>query len=280
MRLTSVVLHSSYTLEDIEFSLREQLGNRYIVRNIVGIDAEELIPKFYGFGQETGSAFHDRVMKPRDIVMRVALNPKYRINEGISEIRDRLYRLISTNRTGQIQLQFKSGATTVAVISGMITKFEVPYFTKLPELQITFNCPDPTFRSIHPVHLTPAELPTANPLIINDDSSTAHHGFSFKIKFTAAASAFEIKDHATDPDWQFVVAPVGGFDIDDELHISSEYGNKQVFYVGASSINLMDKIVTDSIWPTIFPGYNYFHIDQMASIDWLELKYYYAYWGV
>jgi len=282
MRLTSVVLHASDLIEDVEFSLREaKIPSRYIVRQILGIDAEEITPKFYGTGQSSGTKFYDLAMKPKEIVMRVGLNPNFHVNETISEVRDKLYRLISATRNGQIQLRWMSGASLVAGITGMVTKFEVPYFTALPELQITFYCPDPLFRSVHPITYEVADLPTTNPVILSDNASTAPHGLSFKVKFTATASDFTIQDDPVDPDWGFTVTPDGGFDVDDELWFSSEYGNKQVYLFNLTTPHhLMDKIDDTSIWPIIFPGANTFHFTAIGDFDWLELSYHSAYWGV
>lgn len=281
MRLTSVVLHSSYDVEDLEFSVREgSFKNRYIVRQIVGIDAEDIVPKFYGFGAVSGAPGYERVMKPRDIVMRITLNPKYSINETVSDIRDEIYRLISANRSAQLQLQFYSGGSLVSVINGMITKVEAAYFAHNPELQVTFNCPDPMFRSIHPVNYEPADLPSANPIILPDSASTAPHGFSFKVEFTSATTEFTIADDPTTPDWFFTITPSGGFAIGDELHFSSEYGQKLVYHDKASPVYLMDKVEAGSVWPMIFPGPNTLYFLPIANFDWLELKYYAAYWGV
>jgi hypothetical protein len=282
MRLTSVVLHSLDTNEDIEFSLREsRVGNRYIVRTIVGIDAEEIIAKFYGTGLVSGNKFHDYVMKPRDIAMRVGLNPKFRVNETVSEIRDELYRIIAANRTGAIQLQFKSGGSTVKVITGRITKFEVAYFENFPELQITVNCPDPMFRSILPATLSPAELPSVNPVVFADNESTAPHGLSFSVVFTGATATFTIQDKASSPDWKFEISPVGGFDVDDELHFSSEYGDKQLYITNVGgTTHLMDRVDDASTWPIVFHGRNELYFLPIANFDWLELSYHAAYWGV
>lgn len=281
MRLTSVTLHSSPDQEDIELSVREgSFAERYVVRQILGIDAEELIPKFYGTGIVSGKKFHDRVMKPREIVLLIALNPAYTINETVSKIRDRLYRLISTNRTGLLELHFKSGPSIVGTIQGMITKFEVGHFAQLPQVQITITCPDPTFRSAHPIDYDPADIPTTNPIMLPDSASTAHHGFSFKVEFTAATASFTIQDAPSSPDWFWRVTPIGGFDIGDELWFSSEYGAKLVFLNSTSDAHLMNQVDPASIWPTIFPGENEFYFLDIANFDWLELTYFSAYWGV
>jgi hypothetical protein len=252
-----------------------------MVRQIVGIDAEELIPKFYGTGAVSGARYYEHIMKPREVVMRVALNPHYHINESVSDIRDELYRLISANRTGVLQLQFKSGSAYVAVINGFITKFEVGYFNQLPELQLTVTCPDPMFRSMHSIDYKIADLPSASPVTLADNSSTAPHGFSFRLKFTTNTAFFIISDHATTPDWSFGIVPSGGFLIDDELQFSSEYGRKQLYlFRDPDTIHLMDKVAAGSVWPLIFPGKNVLYFSPLGNTDWLELKYLSAYWGI
>lgn len=280
MRLTSVVLRSS-GYDDVELSLRPESRDRYVIRTIIGIDADELIPKFYGYGEQTSAKHYEQTMKPRNIIMRVETRPQYQINENVSDIRDRIYRLISANRSGIIQVMFKAGATTVSAINGRIIKLEVPYFSKVPELQITVKCDDPMFRSIHPIDYRPIDLPSSNPVILPDSASTAPHGLSFKIKFTAATSSFVIKDHPTDPEWSFTVTPPVSFAIDDEIHFSSEYSEKLVYLHNLTDPHhLMDMIQAGSTWPLIFPGNNELYFDPIANFDWLELSYNSAYWGV
>jgi len=283
MRLSSVVLSTSDLSEEITFAVQEQDPlHRYLIRAMVGIDAEDIIPKFYGFGATSGKKMYEYTKKPIDIVMRVSLNPVFHVNESVSEIRDAIYRLISANRFGELTLQFKDGSSIVSAIKGSITKMEVPYFTKTPELQVTINCPDPIFRSIQPINIPPAELPSTNPVKLTDQSSTAPHGFTFKVKFTATTTTFVIQDDPTTPDWKFQVTPSTSFLTNDELHFSSEFGNKRVFWNKAvgTDIELMDKVTSDSVWPQVFPGLNDLYFLQIANFDWLEVKHYSAYWGI
>lgn len=281
MRLTSVVIHASETLEDMELSVREgSFGNRLIVRQILGIDAEDIVPKFIGFGADSGVPGYERIKKPIDIVMRIAINPMYSINQDVSSIRDDFYRLIAANRSGFLQLQFKDGGALVSVINGMITRMEVAYFSQTPELQVTFNCPDPIFRSPAPLSYVIADLPSTNPVLLPDNESTAPHGFSFKVEFTASTSAFTIQDKASDPDWFFTITPNSPFAIGEELWFSSEYGSKMVHLESGSPEELMNLVEAGSTWPTIYPGNNTFYFPQIANFDWLEMKYYFAYWGL
>lgn len=266
----------------VSFSLtKANLDDRFFAREMTGLDTEELIPRFYGFGLQTKAKFFDFVLKPRLIVVRFVLNPRFELDESYSDVRDLLYKLISSARTGLIYLHFNSGGTTVARISGFITKFEVPYFTPLPEVQLTIRCDDPMFRAINPVSYGPTDLKTVNPIIIPDSLSTSPHGFTMQVTFKATSPSFTIQDQASNPDWYFKIIPSGGFLANDVLYISTEFANKQAYMIrGGVTTYLVDKVTTDSIWPTLFPGATTFYFLDIANFNWNNLTYYAAYWGV
>lgn len=281
MRLTQISMFSN-DIEIITFSLvTENPSSQYIVRNIAGLDAEEIIPRFYGFGLQSGNRFYDFSLKARDIVMRIVLNPRFRIDESYSEIRDYLYKAISSNRVGLITLYMYSGATVVAQIQGFIMKFEAVYFTDLPEVQMTIRCDDPMFRAINAVKFDPEELGTLQSVLIPDSLSTAPHGFTMGVKCKVASDQYSIQNAPVAPEWRFNVLPDGGFLVGDELYLSSEYNNRYVYLVRAGEpLYLMDKIELNSIWPMIFPGATQFYFGERAAFDWLGLAYNAAYWGV
>lgn len=282
MRVTNVSLFAG-KIEAISFSLsKSDPSAQYMVRDMIGLDTDELIPRFYGFGLQTSPKYYDFKLKPRLIVIRIVLNPRFNIDESYSDVRDTLYRAISAARTGLVTLQFNSGGTTVAQIMGFITKFEVPYFTPLPEVQITVRCDDPMFRAINPVVYKPADLKTVNPIIIADSLSTAPHGIKFQLTFKAASPALTIQDAATNPEWVFKVMPSGGFLAGDVVYFTSEYtSNKQLYMVRAGvTTYLVDKIQSNSIWPIVFPGGSTFYFLEIANFDWNTLEYHAAYWGV
>lgn len=282
MRLTSVQMLSPDSSQPITFNLRDvNASDRYSVRQILGLDADDIVSKFYGKGLQSGKKMYDMRLKPRDIVLRIVLQPNFRLDESPATLRDDLYRTISAVRSSGVNLQFKSGATVVANIAGFITKFEVPYFTKLPEVQITVHCDDPLFRSITPVVMKPADMSAANPTLIPDSLSTAPHGFSFQVTMTGTLASFTIQDVVSSPDWKWTVTPAGGFLSGDKLYFSSEFSNKYCYMVrGVTTTHLLDKIAQTSVWPTIFPGQNSFHFVNRALFNWNTLSFLAAYWGV
>jgi hypothetical protein len=282
MMLTSVAMYSSNYAEAIVFSVRNcDPDARYQVRAMTGLDAAEIVPKYYGLGTRSLSRFYDFGVKAREIVIRVVLNPSFRLGESYSDIRDDLYRAISANRTGVTMLHFNASGSTIARIPGQIIKFEVGHFNQLPEVQITLRCSDPMFRALNPVSWSAAEISTSNPIHAPDSASTAPHGLSFQATFKTASPSFTIQDVQTNPDWKFTVTPNGGFAVGDVLYFSSDYSNKYLYMIrGGVTTYLIDVISPGSLWPIIFPGQNDFWFVDLAKINWNKMEYYEAYWGV
>lgn len=282
MRVTLVEMYSASFEEAITFSLdNEEPNAQYQARSILGLDADDIIPKFYGSSLSGNSKYYDFSLKPRDIVIRVVLSPRFKLDETYSDVRDRLYRAISATRTGLVTLHFKSAGTLISSIMGSIIKFEATHFTNLPEVQITIRCNDPMFKAISPVIFEVADLAVANPVFFPDSLSTAPHGFAMQLTFDATAASFTIQDEAASPEWKFKVIPDGGFLSGDVLHFSSERSNKQLYYVrGGTTVQLGDKIESGSMWPIIFPGQNEFHFVDITSFNWNSVEYFASYWGV
>src|SRR6478736_1977443 len=183
MRVTNITLNANEE-EVAEFAFRNPKSTgTYVAKAIVGLDADEIVPKFYGFSLDGSQRFFDRSQKKRDVVMRIALNPRRVINETYSDLREEIYKAVASNRTGEVELHFYSGATLVAYLSGYLTKIEVPHTTKTPEMQITIHCDQPFLRAVNPVRLEANHISATNPVVIADSLSTAPHGFKFVVRF-------------------------------------------------------------------------------------------------
>src|SRR5215510_8111613 len=137
MRISNITLNANES-EICDFGFRDPTTrNQYIAKAIIGLDSDEIVSKFYAFGLDSKNRFYDLAIKEREVVIRIALNPNRVISDTYSDLRDDLYKAISASRTGEVQLYFYSGATLIAELSGFITKFEVPHFSKIAEVQIT-----------------------------------------------------------------------------------------------------------------------------------------------
>jgi hypothetical protein len=300
MRVTSIDLYSDRFEENLRFSLQHASPfDKYMIRQIVGLDAEELIPKFSGFGRQftkPRKKFFDFTMPPREVAMRVALNPNFANNESYSDVRDELYKMVSATLTGEVIIYFNAGATAVAQLNGFITKFENAYFNALPETQITIRCEDPMMRGVAPIIYDVDDDAYPDPIIVDgflqapDTLSTAPHGFAFNGIYTAAGSGsvegssqFRLRDTAVraDCEWEFVFSGGTGFLTGDTLSFSSEIGEKELSGVLAGTpLSLVDRITTLSTWPTLFPGQNSIFFGHHDVFQIKHVEYYPAYWGV
>ncbi len=213
--------------------------------------------------------------------MQIGLNPNFNLNKSYSDLRDELYKLISSSRTSAIQLQFKDGDTIVAVISGFITKFEAPQFTRTPEVELKINCSNSMLKALDQVNVNVINLDPSFTTII-DNESTSPHGVRFGFIFSASIVDFSIQD-AIPPSWAFEVnltgSPLVQFVAGDELHFSSENNNRYLYLVrGFNIVHLIDRIIPTSVWPIIFPGDNDFICSD--NVNWDYVIYYPTYWGV
>jgi hypothetical protein len=258
-------------------------SDKYLAKAIVGLDAAEVIPKFYGFGLVKGERFYDYAMNPREIAMRVELNPNYLLNETHSDLRDDLYRAISSSRTGLITIRLRDGASVAAEITGQIIKFEVPHFSKVPELQLTLKCEDPIFRAISTVNMVQADFLSASPLEVTDAISTCPHGLYMEfVALTDITGEFIIQNKATSPDWIWSMNPTMDIEEDDIVRISSVFSDKFVTIERGGIVTpVANSVALGSMWPVIFPGQNQFFLNQdFTDISLTELSYRPAFWGV
>ena len=281
MKVTSIELHASDRILLTVGTSKVSTDDKYLLRGVFGLDADEVAPKYYGSGIVTGTKWYRFSRKEREVSMRIVLNPNYLLKESFSEIRDDLYRAISANRSGSLDLIFRNGGSAVSKLTGFITKFEVPYSSETPELQITMVFEDPMLQGISYVELESSEIDTINPLYLADNVSTAPHGFSFCLTFTSTASDISIWDKESSPDSTFTVTPDSSFQIGDKLYFSSVDGDRQLYVDrSATIIPMLDKVDPGSTWPIMFPGPNEFYVNDQADFDWDWIRYTHVFWGL
>jgi hypothetical protein len=280
MKITDIELYSNNVLF-MTFSLQKaNFTDSHLIKSIAGLDAEDIVPMYYGYGLNSNTKYYEYSLKPRDIVMRIGLNPNFTINESYGGLRETLYKAISSSRSGIITLKFLSNGVAQTQIFGRIVKFEVVYFTKEPEVQITFNCTEPLFKAINSTLIT--GIASANPVLVTDNVSTAPHGFKLQATFIGSVATFTIQDAAATPEWMFQIIPASPFAIGDVLYLSSEKNNKYIYMVRSGvTTYLMDKVLTTSVWSILFPGNNVFYIPEIiGAITINNIEHYASYWGV
>lgn len=283
MKITSISLYSEEN-EIANFDFKDPTScNPYVAETVLGLDADEITPKFYGFTKTTRKRMVQFSLKPREIVFKIILNPHRVVKETYSDLRDNLYKAISSIRTGEIDIRFNSGNPWFAYIKGQITKFESNLSSKEPSIQLTVYCEDPIIRGFSAAQFLADSSPTGlEPFIVVDTVSNAPHGCEIQITMNANMSDFSIIDSvavSTDPDWEFKL--VYDFETGDILNVNSQSGVKAVTVTrGVDVIPIANAITPDSVWPIIFPRTNEitFSSPEDITLDYLEFTP--EFWGV
>lgn len=279
MIVTSIRLYSN-GFQVAEFGLdRPGLSQPYLIKAATGLDADEIIPRFYAIGNQNAQGikpkYYDMALNARDIVLKVSLNPQFDQGQTYSFLRDSLYKAISAYRASEVQIQFLTGTTVSAVISGFITKVESPQFVQNPDVTITIRCQDPYFKAPAPVLVTTTSINKSIPTI-TDNISTAPHGFKMRLTFSANVNGFEFSAYAGE--WAFDIGY--SFLAGDQLWFSSDINDKYLYVVRSGvTTNLVDKLILSSVWPFLFPGANNFSTSSV-QYTFNSVSYYPTFWGI
>ncbi len=283
MKLTNIALYSN-GIEVAEFSFRDAAANNpYSVAGITGLDADVIVPKYYGTNISGNTKFHNPAMGVRDIAMRIVFDPQWASGKGPSELRDDLYRAIASSRTGQVELRFRDGSKVKAVAHGFVTIFDTDHFAPSPSVNLTIRCPDGLLTAATSTVVDTSGMNNAFNIV--DTQSTAQHGLRFVIGILGVTPTFRIHDPVGDHKWEFEAAPTRGFIDGDTLYFSS-VDNDRYFYVvssvarGSETIHMADSITIGSLWPKVFPGPNSYEIDAPSIFTWYSLEHTPTYWGV
>jgi len=277
MRVQRIDLYSN----DLEVARFDTAGpnrrNPYVLRSVAGLDPGQITPRFYGQGIETGINFTELALDPREVVMRIGLQPKWTIGNTPADLRDNLLGAIASNRSGLVQLRIYENEVVIGLLEGFIIKFEDTISSKEAEVTLTIKCEDPIIRSMDVTSAIIATL--GSPPTIIDPISTAPHGMKMKVTFTADSTNFVIAPPGGSPDWSFELNYA--FLTGDELYISSEYNDKYVYRVrSAVTLHLTDTLEPGSHWPLIFRGENQFSLVDSADITINEWYWREAHWGI
>lgn len=296
MKITSVELHPDGVTDVHVLSFRDpRRVNPYNVRGITGLDADNIVPKFYGASGDAVANYHNMSMPNRVMGMDIDLNPDFSLGKTYSDLRDDLYRIIASSRTGLVQVQFKNADVIVAVISGFVSKFETPHFDRNPTIKLSMDTIEPMLMAPNLVVLAGAGIiaddipepptPKHHKIVhINDPLSTAPHGFKFQLTVVAPFGSLVVRQ---DPAIFTVNPAAPGFLLGDVIHFSSIMNQKELYIsraVGGGDpdliIGLADKIQTGSFWPIMFPKMNDIRFDGSEKYTIDSISYYPTYWGV
>lgn len=281
MIIDQMVLKAEGAATGLTFPLNNTAStSKYICTAAEGLDAEGILRTNYATVGSPAAIYNQFDLPNRTIKLKLALNPNYGSGQSFSGLRDDVYKLISSNRSGMMRLEFSFEGFVVAIANGYISSVETSLFTNSPELIVTLDCDNPVFESPSQVVMSLSGQ-TSSSMTVTDTASTAPHGMRFELTLTAARVDFTLS--APGQPWSFKIQRSIAFANQDKLVISNERGvlTCQVrlnAFPGLGFFDCASDIVPGSVWPMVFPGSNSF--TSVNSFTLTKMSYYRAYWGV
>ena len=250
--------------------------NPFVLKGAQGLDIGAISPIGYGTS-DTGISFYTMRPEPRDIILRLGMNPNSATNQTYQDLRDGVYRTISWARSPDVIFELMDGEEVISHVSGKITRIDSDYFSSKPELQLTVSCDDSFFSApIATEAVLTNPVPERFELTMSDGNAPT--GFSMTVHINSPVSSWGLSEAFSNG--EFNVDYV--FEVGDIIHLSSEQGALDIYVTrGITNIPLADRVLPGAFWPVLFPGLNAFNLIGDPALSTITALVYYAkFWGV
>lgn len=283
MNLTKVQLVSNQAIVDLPL-VGVQQTDEYICTQIDGLGPPEVV-HYTTDTPYQGTIYRGRRPQGREIVMRVALTPNYKLGKSPGDLRQQIYGLLAAGELDNpdiVEVRLYEGTSLWATTKGYIKKIEIVPFAKDPEVQIVLTCLNPYFVGqrvfVPPSAISGYAIKMTNP-------GFAPTGFHIEIKFITP-----VGNSMTG----FILQPrnqVGGgtkkfqvtnpFTNDDKMILDTRPGYRSVVRDrGGTITNLLSAMPVSAIWPLLRGGDNFLEMpvsDQyQVTTAWFDPHY----WGI
>lgn len=261
--------------EQLPFVLDDVSGG-YAVEEIEGLDPVNAVLVSSGFAQLNGEYFQSSRRDPRDIKLKLSLEPDY-VTDTVSALRKRLYRHFMPE--SPVGLRFTDSDGLVVDIDGRVESCAAPPFTAEPKMEVSVRCFNPDFRATMVTTVTGDTVSSSAETLIAYDG-TLETGIEFTLNVNRTLGEFSIYHRAPDGSQrvlEFASAMVAG----DVLEIGTNPGAKGATLTHASATNnVLYGISPQSNWLQLEPGDNYIRVYATgAAIPW-SLDYVSKYGGL
>lgn len=248
------------------------------VTNVNGLGAPELQVELAD-AHNSGGVFMSRRAQGRQVVIRVGLNPDYKIGQTVGDLRHSLYGLLSPRTSAADQSMTVSlllRNVPVAQTTGYVSRIEIVPFNQTPEAQITIECLGPYLESPEVTSYLDDIPDTATWTL--DNVGLAPTGINFEVTLDVAVPTFTIQILNSDRmDFSYST----GFQVGDRLIVDT---NEATRFVGlersASYIAYLEILSGDSNWLTLYGGSHTFQTTDPVNFTWDKFEYRTKYWGI
>lgn len=245
----------------------------YVLKDVTGLGPpDQDLVMSRSVNQETdlqgGSA------QDRELVLRVALQQRFSLNQTATDLREAIYNLITQEQDVPLRIYLQYQGTRVASVKGYVKRIEALQFVREPEVQITISCLGPYFSDV--VRTTVPLSGAVTTFSVSYDAS-ASTGFKAKLQLRAPGNYLSVFRTSS----QDYIRVNYGFANGDILEINTERTGRGVWLTrGTSRISVLGYV--DAVkWLKLFRGSNEFTASASTNPPyWTEFSYVKQYWGV
>lgn len=249
----------------------------FFVESIEGLEPVKATLVSSGFAQLDGAQYQSSRREPRNIKIRLGLEPAD--TESVQDLRDRLYEFFMPKTQANLKFRLSGGTGASRDISGRIEEFLAPLFVKEPAADISLMCFDPDFYDPVSVVVEGATTDLQTPFVVAYPG-TVETGFVFNLTVNRTLSAFTI--YHTSPDGilnsiDFTYPLLAG----DVLTISTAQGAKSIMLKrGNADSSVLYGMSAQSNWLELQQGDNSFRVYAVGAAVPFTMTYVAKYGGL
>jgi Phage tail protein len=242
----------------------------YILKSVTGLGPPEVDVSIMNT-LNAGGFYQGRRPQTREPVVHIGLNPDYKIEQTVSDLRQDLYGLLTPGADDIVKIQIWDDIDLLLYTTGYVKKLEIAPFSKTPEVQVTISCLQQYLLSLDDLYVDPGS--TSAPTITN--VGTAPAGFHMEVVFSAGMPQWEITASNGDKmlfDYDFLSG--------DTLIFDTRPGVRGIKVLrGVTEMNILWALSSDSTWLMLHGGDNYF-TTVPTTFAWGDVYYLPQYWGI
>lgn len=251
----------------------------YIVKDIQGLDSPDM-SVFVENTTDDFSLYRGRKVSPRQVVIKIGLNPDWGSGQDVQSLRAELYKFMSLPHQDLMTVRLvdsTQGNLEVGEIYGTMSKLETPLFSREPEVQVTIEATHPYIEAPSTTFLLPTLTPNGSDTewMVNYPG-TAKTGFWMGIQFDTASTGTVqlISDNSgqrMDINQDFAAG--------ERLIVNALSQGRGVWrvFTDSTTTNILHKLTPDSVWPQLTPGESWFRINK-PNLSWYGGTYFTSRW--
>lgn len=225
----------------------------YSVKDIQGLDPVKATLVSTQLAQMDGAQLHNARREPRNIIMKLGLEPDY-VSTSVASLRKALYGYFMPK--SKVTLGFYFDEVLTGLTDAIVETADNSMFSADPEVTVSLISYDPDFLAPDPV-IVNANTVNSNATVTISYPGTSDTGIIFTVTFPVTASAIRIYNTRPDNVLQSVDI-FGSFLANDQLIIDTNPGSKSVTVIRAGNRIPALYYMLPSTWIALQGGDNKF----------------------